>query len=88
VLDADVGEVHVAVDDEGDHVADLAAPQLVGDERERLEVAAAGDGEDEAVLDGHLVAVEGAGEDAPGVARHPVEGGNEATSVASAHGCP
>ena len=41
VLDADVGEVDVAIDDVGDDVAGLAAAQLVGDEGEGGEVAAA-----------------------------------------------
>ena len=38
VLDADVGEVDVAVDDEGHQVAGLARAQLVGDERQRLQL--------------------------------------------------
>src|SRR3989441_9434380 len=88
VLDADVREVDVAVDDVGHDVAHLPAAHLVGDERDRVQVAASRAGERDAVVDGELVAVEDAGEDAADVTRRRVEGRGEATSGASAHGIP
>src|SRR2546422_1937688 len=88
VLDADVGEVDVAVDDVRHDVADLPAAQLVGDEREGVQVAADRARQRDAVIDGELAAVENADEDAADVARRPVEDGGEATSGASVHGTP
>ncbi len=88
VLDADVGEVDVAIDDERHQVADLPPAQLVGGAGERLQIAAAGHGQDQAVVDGHFVAVEGAAKRAAHVGRGRIEGRAETTSVASAHGTP
>ena len=88
VLDADVREVDVAVDDERHRVADLPPPQLVGGERQRLEVAAGGAREEVALGDRHLGAVERPGEDVTHGSRDPVQRGVQATSVASAHACP
>ena len=88
VLDADVREVDVAIHDVGDDVADLPLPQLVGDQGQRVEVAPVGAGERDAVLDRHLVAVEGPGEDRAKIARDPVERTEQATSDASVHGIP
>src|SRR5439155_141533 len=69
-------------------VTDLPAAQLVGDEGEGVEVAADRSRQRDAVVDGELVAVEDADEDAANVARRPVEDGGEATSDASVHGTP
>jgi len=43
VLDADVREVDVAIDDVGDDVPGLPLPQLVGDQGQRVEIAALGE---------------------------------------------
>ncbi len=69
-------------------VAGLSLPQLVGDQGQRVEVAPFGAGERDAVLDRHLVAVEGPGEDRAKIARDPVERTEHATSDASVHGIP
>src|SRR2546428_1942279 len=88
VLDADVREVDVAIHHVGHNVAGLLPPQLVGDERQGVEVPALDARERDAVLDRHLVAVERPGEDRADVARDPVERGEEATSGANVHGIP
>src|SRR2546425_190991 len=62
VLDADVGEVDVAVDDVGDDVTRLAAPQLIGDARHHPEREAARGSHAERVLVGDPLALERAGE--------------------------
>src|SRR5262249_26917772 len=88
VLDADVREVDVAIDDVGHDVARLPPPELVGDQGERVQIAALGAGERHAVLDRHLVTVEGPREDRAEIARDPVERAEHATSDASVHGIP
>src|SRR5207244_7879090 len=88
VLEADVREVAVAIDDVRHHVARLALPQLVGDQGQRVEIAALGARERDAVLDRDLVAVEGPDEDRTEIARDPVERTEQATSGASVHWIP
>ena len=58
VLDADVGEVDVAVDHVGHHVARLPSPHLIGDQRQSLEVATARLQELDAVVHRELAAVQ------------------------------
>ena len=73
MLDADVGEVDVAVHDVGDHVARLAAAHLVRDEGDGLEVAPGGLGQPDAVVHRQLPSVEETAEDAAHVGGGPVE---------------
>jgi hypothetical protein len=42
VLDADIGEVDVAINDVGDDLADLAAAHFIGDETYSLEIKPVG----------------------------------------------
>ena len=88
MLDADVREIDVAIDDVRDDVARLALSQLVGDQGQRVEIAALGSCEGDAVLDRDFVAVEGPDEDRTEIARDPVERTEQATSDASVHGIP
>src|SRR5262249_43647220 len=73
VLDADVGEVDVAVDHVGHDVAGLSPTHLVRDERQREEVAAVDVREPDALVDRHLPAVEDASEDPADIGGGPVE---------------
>src|SRR6185436_851516 len=88
VLDADVGEIDVAVHDVGDGVAHVTPAQLVGGEREREQVAPGGGGQALGLGYRDLDAVQRAGQDAADVGCHAIENGDQATSVARAHAIP
>ena len=68
VLDAHVGEVDVAVHDIGDGVADVAPAQLVGGQRQRLQIPAGRPGQDVGLGHRDLEAVERPREDPADVA--------------------
>src|SRR5262249_53448517 len=85
VLDADVGEVDVAVHHERDRVAHLTAPQLVGGDGQGEQIASGRVREPIALGNRDLVAGECALEDAAHVARGVIESRAGTTSVASVH---
>ena len=54
VLNAHIGEVDIAVDHIGHHIADLALTHCVGDKTDGVEINAIGLAQPEAVLPGYL----------------------------------
>src|SRR4029453_2983555 len=74
VLDADIGEVDVAVDHVGHDVARLPPAHLVGHEGEGVQLASLHLGEADAFVHRELAALEGTAEDAANTLVDPVQG--------------